>query len=171
MLCLYSMFEARQEPSGLVSLSHAICDPTRDHRLTRTPSRVLSTILTLISLPQVVRSLNITAMADMEVDTPALAIAKGKSKDDKDGRKRFEVKKVRYVQCQVRLSSLTITLNLPLCVIVVECSCLVGLGSVVIKARCIGGADRHDYPFLDIVVDNCAICRNHIMDLCTPFVS
>ena len=25
--------------------------------------------------------------------------------------------------------------------------------------------------FLDIVVDNCAICRNHIMDLCKKFIS
>ncbi|KAJ9559609.1 hypothetical protein OSB04_004769 [Centaurea solstitialis] len=31
----------------------------------------------------------------------------------------------------------------------------------------IDGTDGHTAPFADdIVVDNCAICRNHIMDLC-----
>jgi RING-box protein 1 len=55
---------------------------------------------------------------------------------------RFEVKKVRACGCAV----LTI----------VERRRFVGVGWV-------------DHPleaYVDIVVDNCAICRNHIMDLC-----
>ena len=34
-------------------------------------------------------------MADMEVDTPAGAVAKAKGKEVGNGKKRFEVKKVR----------------------------------------------------------------------------
>lgn len=56
----------------------------------------------------------------------------------------------------------------PFCFLV-ECCSLVGMGSgnlcylvissAVLKLSCLF------YP-LDIVVDNCAICRSHIMDLC-----
>lgn len=49
-------------------------------------------------------------------------------------------------------------------VVTVECSCTVGLGyATVIKNSAIY---YRNICFLDIVVDNCAICRNHIMDLC-----
>ena len=44
----------------------------------------------------------------------------------------------------------------------VERCCIVGLGYVLFTVKSI----LDSYGVLDIVVDNCAICRNHIMDLC-----
>ncbi|KAF7798188.1 hypothetical protein EIP86_009405 [Pleurotus ostreatoroseus] len=71
-------------------------------------------------------------MADMDVDdAPTTSVTKGKAKEDgKDGKKRFEVKKVCCRDC-ILTSVVELT-----------------------------------YTTRDIVVDNCAICRNHIMDLC-----
>lgn len=43
-----------------------------------------------------------------------------------------------------------------------ECCCVVGVGYVLFGLF----EDLIAYSAIDIVVDNCAICRNHIMDLC-----
>jgi hypothetical protein len=81
-------------------------------------------------------------MADMDVDAdPPAATSKSKAVDkEKESKKRFEVKKVCSYLTVCRSSS--------------DCD---GLGcqwnAVSLWAW-------------DIVVDNCAICRNHIMDLC-----
>jgi len=93
-------------------------------------------------------------MADMDVDvdTPAVSSKKDELK------KRFEVKKVRLIFPNPQISR-TYT---------AACSgtqLLCGHGvslSLFISIRCI----PMKMIFADIVVDNCAICRNHIMDLC-----
>ena len=72
------------------------------------------------------------------------AVGKGKAgaaTEGGDGKKRFEVKKVRW-----RHSKLLVTDT----VLMIDQWNAVALWA------------------WDIVVDNCAICRNHIMDLCTP---
>ena len=108
-------------------------------------------------------------MADtMDVDPPTAAPSepKGKIKEDGKGdKKRFEVKKVGILGqgiCIYRSSRFTITFNgvhdsgtLLLC----------GHGVSVITIAC-EVATFIDRFLLDIVVENCAICRNHIMDLC-----
>ena len=86
----------------------------------------------------------------MEVDPPTTTITKASS-SNKD-KPRFEVKKV--ASKQVGMTRLTF---------VVECRRFVGVGffpsyvQILIRG-------------VDIVVDNCAICRNHIMDLCTELM-
>nr|VWP02402.1 Uncharacterized protein [Ganoderma boninense] len=89
-------------------------------------------------------------MADtMDVDPPTAAAGepKGKTKDDK---KRFEVKKT-YYGFSDGLDSGTPLL------------CGHGVSLIVIACRV---ATVIECFQLDIVVENCAICRNHIMDLC-----
>ena len=85
-------------------------------------------------------------MADVDMtDVPAPAKkAVGKAKAGAaeagaDGKKRFEVKKVREHLIDISLADVLINLQ---------------WNAVALWAW-------------DIVVDNCAICRNHIMDLCT----
>ena len=80
-------------------------------------------------------------MADVEMTDapPKSKISKAGASGDAEGKKRFEVKKVIS---STLLSSILWTLT-----------CL-QWNAVALWAW-------------DIVVDNCAICRNHIMDLCT----
>lgn len=67
-------------------------------------------------------------MADMEVDdVPTTTTSKGKAKDDgKEGKKRFEVKKVRLTRYHITTSSCSLLSFSYL--LSVECSCFVGMG-------------------------------------------
>lgn len=83
-------------------------------------------------------------MADVEMtDAPIAKAPKAAAGGDLDGKKRFEVKKVRKGSCICDL-----TLNTD-------------------------GSQWNAVALWawDIVVDNCAICRNHIMDLCRSTLS
>ena len=63
-------------------------------------------------------------MADMEVDPPAAAPAK---KDDE--KKRFEVKKVRYLGLMFESTAYP-DISAPATATIVECSCSLGVGCV-----------------------------------------
>lgn len=52
---------------------------------------------------------------------------------------------------------------------VVECCFSLGLGCVLVRALKQARKSMTESIETDIVVDNCAICRNHIMDLCACF--
>ena len=109
-------------------------------------------------------------MADtMDVDPPTAASSepKGKTKEDGQGdKKRFEVKKV----------SQPVLVNPYPFIIPTYCSSCGGLDSGM-PSPCGHGVSVYtiarrvatliDRLQLDIVVENCAIYRNHIMDLCT----
>lgn len=90
-------------------------------------------------------------MADVEMkEATAGASAKGKgvskgSEGASDGKKKFEVKKVPLNRCILVISEKGWS-NIR----------LTQWNAVALWAW-------------DIVVDNCAICRNHIMDLCMSF--
>lgn len=99
----------------------------------------------------------------------------------KDGKKRFEVKKVRFCLYPLLvLIPFTICLLSPLCPFdpfdadtlsfIVERGRFVGMGFVFLGAS-VADTTAADYEVIhtDIVVDNCAICRNHIMDLCALY--
>lgn len=94
-------------------------------------------------------------MDDMEVDNPPNTTKAGKEKE-KDGKKRFEVKKVSdhrrggASEDPDETSSGTQSLS--------------GHGVQLPLLRNLFGCQIR---ISDIVVDNCAICRNHIMDLCS----
>jgi len=91
-------------------------------------------------------------MSDMEVDHPA-----PKGKEKKEAKPRFEVKKVRLRSGWISSTDMRYP--------PVECCCSLGLGCAFLTLKKIWcGTHRIS---VDIVVDNCAICRNHIMDLCT----
>jgi hypothetical protein len=99
-------------------------------------------------------------MADMDVDPPVEV--KKEPKDGKEGKQRFEVKKVCPQYLWALDSSTKASVH-----DISGMQCLSGLG----VTRFV------EWPFLvadifltDIVVDNCAICRNHIMDLCTSVI-
>lgn len=99
---------------------------------------------------------------DDEVDEQPTSSSKGE-------KKRFEVKKVslmRLVFCQsfylmqliTKLFAFFAFSGTPL---------HYGLGvSIDGEPREYMTTNRPNFPPTDIVVDNCAICRNHIMDLC-----
>ena len=76
----------------------------------------------------------------MDVDVPNSTVAKS------DKKPRFEVKKVGSYSSPI--------------LIIVERCCTLGMGYVDAMAQ-------RTQLISDIVVDNCAICRNHIMDLCS----
>ncbi|CAG8462478.1 5362_t:CDS:2 [Paraglomus brasilianum] len=74
--------------------------------------------------------------------------SKTTQKKEKEGKRRFEVKKWNAVALwawgtfhAVFVKVLTTADKSPICVLA-------------------------SFLYIDIVVDNCAICRNHIMDLC-----
>lgn len=91
----------------------------------------------------------------MDVDSPAAPVKKEKGAAKDSSKARFEVKKVRLFYSSTTLASNerfsgTLSLSGPgVCLSRHQLSCDVNL------------------YLTDIVVDNCAICRNHIMDLCT----
>ena len=98
----------------------------------------------------------------MEVD-PAPAVR---------DKKRFEVKKVALICSTVVLTYVYITF---LTILSVERGGFVVLGWASFTLTCVHVSMKSCFLLLDIVVDNCAICRNHIMDLCEwltvcPFV-
>ena len=93
---------------------------------------------------------------DMDVDPPATGSAKN-TKDDVKDKKRFEVKKV-LVRSLLIISLLTLFSGTPW-----RCGLGVRTLTLVLLSK--------SYTRTDIVVDNCAICRNHIMDLCAFFLA
>ncbi|OCB85305.1 Rbx1 protein [Sanghuangporus baumii] len=104
----------------------------------------------------------------MDVDTPADAAPPSsgalKKKSDGKDKKRFEVKKVR-----MRSAYSVLTPKHPRLLEMHEALCDSALGALY--------ADNSSFQWnavalwsWDIVVDNCAICRNHIMDLCAYLV-
>lgn len=90
------------------------------------------------------------ASTEMDVDPPTSSTVVKREEGDK--KPRFEVKKVSSALGRKPILWLTGT---------VECSSSLGMGSAGILSANDSTADA-----IDIVVDNCAICRNHIMDLC-----
>jgi RING-box protein 1 len=89
-------------------------------------------------------------MTDMDIDTPVPS--KKEAKDD--GKQRFEVKKVQSCLSHILVPSIDKSFSGMLY--------LFGHG-----VRCLTIKLIEALKFsIDIVVDNCAICRNHIMDLC-----
>ncbi len=107
-------------------------------------------------------------MAEMDVDTPAAGQSAAKEQSStvvtKGDKKRFEVKKVRSLGVLQIVKGLADMESLA----AVECCCTVGVGCVgFIHGKRPGQLTLTSLSLSpDIVVDNCAICRNHIMDLC-----
>lgn len=90
----------------------------------------------------------------MEVDPPAAtAAATAKASTSNKDKPRFEVKKVEHLELIPGEANF-----------IVECRRFMGMGYS--YSKCVQGL-----TCADIVVDNCAICRNHIMDLCIFLVS
>lgn len=95
---------------------------------------------------------------DMDVDE----VPKTKERKEKDsGKARFEVKKVNALEFIERLK-LEFVLSIKL---YSGMLCPFGRG-VRFLLLIVKGEHTNSPWLLDIVVDNCAICRNHIMDLC-----
>jgi hypothetical protein len=96
-------------------------------------------------------------MDDMDVDNAPTTTKAGKEKDN--GKKRFEVKKVSRHRRGVISNDPNETFS----------------GTQSLSGRGVRHPLLYDLfecliKILDIVVDNCAICRNHIMDLCSSTI-
>jgi len=92
-------------------------------------------------------------MDDMDVDKAPSTTKVGKEKDN--DKKRFEVKKVSEHRRSLASNDPHETFS----------------GTLSLSGRGVRHPILRDLSsrlirILDIVVDNCAICRNHIMDLC-----
>ena len=67
---------------------------------------------------------------DVDVDPPTAAEPKGKTKEDVKGdKKRFEVKKVRYLGLMFESTAYP-DISAPATATIVECSCSLGVGCV-----------------------------------------
>lgn len=96
-------------------------------------------------------------MDDMDVDNAPSTTKAGKEKDN--DKKRFEVKKVSKHRRGVISSDPDETFS--------GMQSLSGHG---VRHPLICYLFRRLIRISDIVVDNCAICRNHIMDLCSSAI-